>query len=368
MQCVCSAGYFSSDGLAECSPCEGGNFTNKTRSTGCDVCPMGSYSSGAATECTLCPSGYYCEAPGSSSYVPCTAGYYSSVEGSTECTICPPGTSSHEASSECTICKAGEYASDEGMKNCKTCEEGTYSHAGASECNACPGKSWSGEGSGSCKQVKLVMTFGESMLMFFIMAAFVGIVLWSCRTTVPHALAVAISSFDFISDLAYVAYSPFYRPIFLVLCFTFIFLAMGHVIYLQYRRSLVTKSIPRQFFGYPGTLCRLQIVNSVDSIPWIEGRRFFPISMTRLSDFNSFLLFLVAWIVAAFVQIMFAIVWFCFHFIYQLPWMIVHVPYYSLLFAMGLFLTQTKLIMHRDVKMWWLHLLWNDPGLLYIGM
>jgi hypothetical protein len=204
--------------------------------------------------------------------------------------------------------------------------------------------------------------------MFFTMAAFVGIALWSSRTTVPHALAVAISSSDFISDVAYAVYSPFYRPIFLELCFIFIFLAIGHVIYIQYGRFLVARSIPRQFFGHPGTMGRLQIVNSVDSIPWIEGRRFFPASITQLSDFTSLLFFLVAWLAAGIVQLMFAIVWFCANFIFQLPWMVVHVPYYTFVFVIGLFLTQTKLIMHRDVKIWWLLLLWSDPGLLYLGM
>lgn len=363
---LCEPGFYSTSGATNCIGCDAGTFSNVSGASTCIVCGIGSYSEGNATECMPCPSGYFSDEPGSTSCAPCSAGY-SSEEGSTECTICSAGTSAHEASGECTYCHEGEYAPHDGMKNCGSCEEGTYSHAGAIKCSTCPGLSWSGEKSGSCNQVKFYMTSVESMFMFFFLLAFVGVVAWSVRTTVPHALAVSISSFDFISDLSYVAYSPFYRPAFLVLSFVFIFLAMGHIVYVQYKRFIIAKSLPRQFFGHPGTFSRLVIVTSVEGFPWIENTRFFPATITQLSDFNSFLLFLVAWIVAATVQTVFTVAWICSHVVYQLPWMMVHVPYFFFVFCLGLFLTQTKLIMHRDVKRWWLHLVWSDPGLLYIG-
>ena len=145
--CLCSAGYFGSDG--ECQACPKGAYKAEVRNTvGCNQCPNGSTTGGTGSM-----SGDSCEAPLhstldtiSGSFV-CLAGYFGSA--ASGCERCPAGTYKDVAGdmAACTDCIGiiGEGGTTLGTgadaaSDC-VCRSGFFQvqdRAGGSVCSPCP--------------------------------------------------------------------------------------------------------------------------------------------------------------------------------------------------------------------------------------
>ena len=145
--CLCSAGYFGSDG--ECQACPKGAYKAEVRNTvGCNQCPNGSTTGGTGSM-----SGDSCEAPLHSTLDPisgsfvCLAGYFGSA--ASGCERCPAGTYKDVAGdmAACTDCIGiiGEGGTTLGTgadaaSDC-VCRSGFFQvqdRAGGSVCSPCP--------------------------------------------------------------------------------------------------------------------------------------------------------------------------------------------------------------------------------------
>ncbi|XP_063673898.1 uncharacterized protein LOC134811103 isoform X2 [Bolinopsis microptera] len=155
-QCsVCHPGYFAEMfSMSSCEQCSKGTSSNITgRSTECDQCVLGSYSSEpGAKQCVTCPAGSITDkATGAKTCTPCEAGTFSPGE-TTVCRNCPdnsvsPNTGTVECeqciygaltATHCT-CVAGTQRVSE--TTCEVCKEGTYTpRDNMIECLECAGK------------------------------------------------------------------------------------------------------------------------------------------------------------------------------------------------------------------------------------
>jgi len=129
----CGAGEFSSPGYASCSPCAAG-FYAKFKSAACVQCPAGRYVTAIQDTCEVCDAGTF-SAAGAAGCINCAAGYFSHSM-SSQCTICNAGSYSHVGSSECILCPKNTY-SNPGASACKSCHKGYFSRQGAAACGSC---------------------------------------------------------------------------------------------------------------------------------------------------------------------------------------------------------------------------------------
>ena len=123
---ACIAGFFSSDGLGPCTPCNFGSFSDKNASISCETCVRGKYSFLGATTC-----------------MNCAFGKFSDVEGASACKTCPLGLNGTLGSAAISVdncsavCSAGQYGV-EGLIPCKPCGPGYFSNfTAASACQPC---------------------------------------------------------------------------------------------------------------------------------------------------------------------------------------------------------------------------------------
>ena len=146
---LCPEGTFASTGVeteAECTPCPAGTYAGTTGNDAieqCTLCPAGTFSSTegetSLAACVDCPAGTYAEMLGSDAIEDCVAGPAGTSAASvgndalSDCVTCPAGTFSMQEGlslvSECTACAAGTYASTTGNTNaaaCLACPAGTY--------------------------------------------------------------------------------------------------------------------------------------------------------------------------------------------------------------------------------------------------
>ena len=137
--CLCSAGYFGSDGA--CQACPKGAYKAEVRNTvGCNQCPNGSTTGGTGSM-----SGDSCEAPLHSTLDPisgsfvCLAGYFGSA--ASGCERCPAGTYKDvNGSAPCSLCSHGNYWTLSGgisESTCSECPSYTYSPVGSSMLTNC---------------------------------------------------------------------------------------------------------------------------------------------------------------------------------------------------------------------------------------
>jgi hypothetical protein len=94
-------------------------------------CPVGKTSSKGVAFCTVCPIGTYSDEPGTGPCNPCGAGWYNPQTGSTShssCTKCSKGKSSGnlDITADCIMCPVGRYADEEGQGECTACGVGRY--------------------------------------------------------------------------------------------------------------------------------------------------------------------------------------------------------------------------------------------------
>ena len=54
---ACTAGYYSDDVAATCTPCPSGKQCPSTLAIDVEICPNGTYSLGLSQACTTCPTG-----------------------------------------------------------------------------------------------------------------------------------------------------------------------------------------------------------------------------------------------------------------------------------------------------------------------
>jgi hypothetical protein len=122
------------------------NTSTNSTGGGCDLCPVGRYSSRSQTlECARCPAGYVSHI-GSTVCTQCEPGTEATLI-SAECVLCAPGrydddlngnaSESTNASSACAPCPANTYQDQVGATICTTCPAGRTSVAGSSSADAC---------------------------------------------------------------------------------------------------------------------------------------------------------------------------------------------------------------------------------------
>ena len=164
----CPAGkYGPQPNATSCRECVAGKHMDRTGAqTGCDKCPVGTYSApGAVTcmqcpagtssardasQCSMCAAGKYAAMKASSECTKCTAGTISAV-GAGTCSNCPAGRYSNAAASACIACPAGRYSGAARSAECMFCPAHTYSAADASGCASCAFGQFSAPGSAECE-------------------------------------------------------------------------------------------------------------------------------------------------------------------------------------------------------------------------
>jgi hypothetical protein len=115
----CSAGTWSSSGIAPCTPCGAGKYSAAVGAASdftCNSCSPGTYSLAAVAtsiaSCLPCAPGFECPDPASAP-VPCSLGSWS-AGGVTACTDCPAGTFSNTANADsgfaCSTCGPNSYS------------------------------------------------------------------------------------------------------------------------------------------------------------------------------------------------------------------------------------------------------------------
>ena len=93
------------------------------------------------------------------------------------------------------------------------------------------------------------------------------------------------------------------------------------------------------------------------NFPHLHDIRLFPAKVTALTNFGYALLFVAAWVAAIVGQICFGVFWF----VVNLPWSVIHIPYYTILLLLGYYLEQCKLYQHRDISRQWDLMFWATP-------
>ena len=140
---ACELGHFSRGGVALCSKCSPGTFSDTKGETGCKNCATGSFSNSEGAEiCKLCEVGRYTDKEKSLSCEECEKGTFSSVQGASHCEDCEPGTfNGNTGQSVCNDCPAGTFNVDEASTSdaaCVKCWPGTYgTEVGAPSPSAC---------------------------------------------------------------------------------------------------------------------------------------------------------------------------------------------------------------------------------------
>merc|ERR1712185_78193 len=146
---LCPAGS-ACNGTSIITVCPGGTFSSETGASNCTECADGTTSSAGATQCEFCLAGTYLSPTGGC--VECGVDNEWSSNKAAHCQVCPVGSftsggtfTTRTSCSECPAgsacngtsiieeCAAGTFSSETGASNCTVCPDGTTSSAGATQ-------------------------------------------------------------------------------------------------------------------------------------------------------------------------------------------------------------------------------------------
>ncbi|EAR96760.2 GCC2 and GCC3 family protein (macronuclear) [Tetrahymena thermophila SB210] len=158
-QCFpCAAGYYSSNSANQsCTQCSAGQYASGTGNISCSNCPSGYSSSDDFSGCKCNDT----NAIFANNKCICKQGYggtpNSAKSGSTGCTICPSGSYSDVSTQgQCIACPAGTYSSNNGSSSCNQCNEGQYaSGTGNRSCQSCGSTLTNTDDFSGCKCIDL---------------------------------------------------------------------------------------------------------------------------------------------------------------------------------------------------------------------
>ena len=301
----------------------------------------------------------------------CPPGYFFNVNG-WQCDPCSPGYFNGDATSgddvsPCSQCNPGTFSARNGSLNCVSCSEGLYAPEPASStCYDCDGIRWSDSGFDSCPYylIELDSTIVLSVALA-LSISILGLLLFG-RPPMAHIVIVILSSLDFITDLLYLVASTFYNSKLFGAAILFLVMPMFHFIYLLFQFALKKQSFHKslrlvdeinQLFSLPDALLAEYRIRNCSGRPFIGEWSIFPEGIQNVDNLLYFVIYLIAWAIALLISILYTMV----DFIYYLPWMVVHIPYYSLLIlGPGYLLFQCKLFANRKIRSRWNLLLWKD--------
>jgi hypothetical protein len=345
----CSFDYYGVDGGPPCTPCDV-HSSSTHGSSGC-ICDEGFYSSSGYGPCTACEEGSSPATDGIRNFCTCDSGYQGSNGNNME-------------------------------SPCKICEEGSYSKKGWSSCETCEGLSWSYQGFDRCPY----FIFGAPIVAYIMVSVLVmGIVILAVilKLDFRYSIQVALSTIDFLSDVLYVMTSAFANSLLLVLVTLCLFLPMIHFLHgLRYsqlartnkqnadnvgsKESAEAANIAgvsnvklRRFFSTPNILFVFWKISIQKRFPYCGDVKMFPSSIEKISNIGYFVLYIAAWTVAGFTQLVYGLVWILVHALWFGPWTLVHFPYYVVVFLVGYTLHQCKLLQHLKVRPVWDSYLWQ---------
>jgi hypothetical protein len=138
---ACGPGYFkpTTSIFEACQLCPSGSFSEKSNSSSCQNCPLGTSSLDGASSCSLCSPGKYSSNVSSSCQI-CSPGYNSLTFGSSSCNSCPMGRYWTNSEDPCVVCPIGTYAEVAGSTNCTECQLSTTLTSGSvsnKDCSIC---------------------------------------------------------------------------------------------------------------------------------------------------------------------------------------------------------------------------------------
>ena len=128
---ACVSGKYGTDPGATaaltCQLCQAGAYSSFAGDSACDICGIGTYSTGGVTVCTICVAGTYNSNISLSTCIQCSPGQYSSAAGSSVCGLCTPGYyNPNYGYDTCYPCSIGYYSSGIAASSCTQCQQGGY--------------------------------------------------------------------------------------------------------------------------------------------------------------------------------------------------------------------------------------------------
>ena len=174
----------------------------------------------------------------SSGCQPCPPGSYSTKLGEQQCHACPPGTySSTAGASSCTSCSPGLFAPMAGMSRCESCAIDHYmADVGAAECLECDNPSATAfAGSSFCSAFCVCMSFYVIVALFLTMALVHVVCVFKCARKLAITAVVFFPQLDASSDLAYLLTQKFFNIMPLFICSAF---SLSHPFFRIYLSTL----------------------------------------------------------------------------------------------------------------------------------
>jgi hypothetical protein len=253
--------------------------------------------------------------------------------------------------------------------NKNTCPDGYYltpSTSTTSRATYCPGFSWSlSDPHGD--QLTCPYSYGRCgpvgiFIIFFIPLVLVVGFSYRLKISTVHILSSLLSYLVFSIDLTYLTGVVFKNVTLFGLALMFILLPSLHLVQYLFNAHHGQRRRIRLLFRPPGALNPLTVLSSRDGgVPYFRESRCLPSSVQPSEDI---MLLVGGWMAAGFAQALYAILWVVFHTIPLLPWLLVHGPWYAILFLAGYLLYRLGLLQHREVKDHWLLLLFHPEETL----
>jgi hypothetical protein len=110
---------------------------------------------------------------------------------------------------------------------------------------------------------------------------------------------------------------------------------------------------PRYLFNPPNQLTPFIVISSRRGVPYFREHRCLP---QRVGPHEDFMLLSGGWTLAVIAQFVYSILWVIFQTLGHLPWLLVHCPWFFLIFLSGYAMSRLALLQHPAIHKEWIRI------------